>query len=418
MNDYHPLPKDDTDGLHTNEQEHFSASSVESLQSPARSTNESIITTKNVAIALIGLLLVSGATRALVNQRDAKALQDYTTATLERTVLTTKAKPGALQQNLRLPTSLRGNTEAVIYARTNGYVSNWHKGIGDYVKRGELLATLDTPEQEQELAQARAQREQIAAQLEFAEKTLARWDSLAQRESAISPQDLDEKRSLVRQTRADLNAADANVKRLGNVENFRHIRAPFDGIVTRRSIEVGDYVAQGSKELFAITQTDPLRASIWVPQSYADGLRLNAEVELTLREQQGPLEARIERIAGGIDPGTRSRQVDLLLPNPNATLLPGAYAEVNIPVTSSVETLVVPAATLIIRDQYQRIAVVEPDNKISFRNVKLGRDLGRDVEVLEGISTGDTLVVSPPDQLVEDELVKTLAWKPAAPANR
>lgn len=419
MNDYHPLPKDETESVYPDEQDRLSDlsnSRSSNNEADSRPLKNSLLTTKRVAFALIGLLLISGATRALVNQRDTKALQDYTAATLERTVLTTKAKPGALQQNLRLPTSLRGNTEAVIYARTNGYVSKWHKGIGDYAKHGDVLATLDTPEQEQELVQARAEREQIAAQLEFAEKTLNRWDSLAQRESAISPQDLDEKRSLVRRARADLNAADANVKRLGNVENFRNIRAPFDGIITRRSIEIGDYVAQGSKELFAITQTDPLRASIWVPQSFADGLRLNAEVELTLREQQGALEARIERIAGGIDPSTRSRQVDLLLPNPNATLLPGAYAEVNIPVTSGVETLVVPAATLIIRDQFQRIAIVEPDSKISFRNVKLGRDLGRDVEVLEGISTSDTLVVSPPDQLVENELVKTMEWKPAAPA--
>jgi len=394
MNDYHPLPTDDAEALQGK------------LHKP-------LVTTKRVALALVGLLLVSGATRALVNQRDAKALEDYTTATLERTVLITNAKPGALQKNLRLPTSLRGNTEATIYARTNGYVSHWDKGIGDYVKRGELLATLDTPEQEQELAQARAQREQIAAQLELAEKTLARWDSLAQRENAISAQDLDEKRSLVRQTRADLNAADANVKRLQNLENFRHIRAPFDGIVTRRSIEIGDYVAQGSRELFAITQTDPLRASVWVPQSYADTLAINAEVELNLREQQTPLRARIERIAGGIDPGTRSRQVELLLSNPEAILLPGAYAEVIIPVTSSVESLVVPAATLIIRDQFQRIAVVNGENKINFRDVKLGRDLGREVEVLAGITTGDILVVSPPDQLIENEPVKTLDWKPA-----
>ncbi len=110
---------------------------------------------------------------------------------------------------------------------------------------------------------------------------------------------------------------------------------------------------------------------------------------------------------------TRSRQVELLLNNPAAVLLPGAYAEVTIPVTSSVESLVVPAATLIIRDQFQRVAVVDADNKINFREVKLGRDLGRDVEVLAGITATDTLVVSPPDQLVEKELVKTLDWKPA-----
>lgn len=394
MNDYQPLPTEQQDRVNT----------------------KRLVTIRRVAFGLAGLLLLSGATRAIVNQREGKALEEYTAQTLERRVLTTKAKPGSLQQTLRLPATLRGNAEAVIYARSNGYVSNWHKGIGDYVKRGELLATLDAPEQEQQLAQARAEREQIAAQLDLAEKTLVRWEALAQRQNAISPQDLDEKRSLLRQTRADLNAADANVKRLDKLQNFRHITAPFDGIVTRRSIEIGDYVAQGSKELFAITQTNPLRTSIWIPQAYADSLTLNNEVDLSLREQQENLRAKIERIAGGIDPGTRSRQVDLVLPNPSATLLPGAYAEVSIPVVSSVETMIVPAATLIIRDQNQRIAIVEPDNTISFRNVKLGRDLGRDVEVLEGISTADTLVVSPPDQLVEDELVQTLEWRPSGAA--
>lgn len=402
MNDYQPLP--------------HNQNPLPVSDDAATTHSKSLRTTKRVALGLAGLLLVSGATRALVNYNESNALEEYTAATLERTVLITAPKPGALQQSLRLPTTLRGNTEAVIYARTNGYIEAWHKGIGDYVKRGELLATIDAPEQEQELAQAHAEHEQIAAQLDLAEKTLARWEAMGQRQNAISQQDLDEKRSSVRQSKADLKAAEANVKRLDNLEKFRYITAPFDGIITRRSIEIGDYITQGSKELFAITQTNPLRASIWIPQAYADNLAAGTEVDVNLREQQGQgLKAKVERVAGGIDPSTRSRQVDLLLPNPDNSLLPGAYAEVNINLTSSIETLVVPAASLIIRDQSQRIAVVEPDKSISFRSVKLGRDLGREVEVLEGISTKDVLVVSPPDQLVEDELVKTLEWKAPTP---
>lgn len=269
------------------------------------------------------------------------------------------------------------------------------------------------------MAEARAEREQIAARTQLAKTTLARWEALSQSESAISAQDLDEKRSALRQGEADLKAAQANVKRLENLENYRNIVAPFTGIITRRSIEVGDYITVGSKELFALTQTDPLRSTIWVPQAYADNLATGTEITINLREQQGRnLNARIERIAGGIDPSTRSRQVDLILPNADATLLPGAYAEVVIPVTSSIETLVTPSATLIIRDQNQRIAVVESDNTISFRTIKLGRDLGRDVEVLEGISKDDLLVVNPPDQLVENEVVKTRDWRPTAPASR
>lgn len=407
MNDFHPLPVD------------LPATQEQPGQAQANQTQHNHVYAKRAIWVVVALLIAGGSARALVNSQEAKALEAYTRATLERTVLTTKATPGKLEQSLRLPTTLRGNSESVIYARTSGYIAAWHKGIGDYVKQGELLATIDTPEQEHQLAEARAEREQIAARNQLAKTTLARWEALSQSESAISQQDLDEKRSALRQSEADLNAAQANVKRLENLENYRNIVAPFTGIITRRSIEVGDYITVGSKELFALTQTDPLRATIWIPQAYADNLATGTSIAINLREQQGQnLNAQIERIAGGIDPSTRSRQVDLILPNTGAAILPGAYAEVSIPVTSSIETLVTPAATLIIRDQNQRIAVVEPDNTISFRNVKLGRDLGRDVEVLEGISKDDLLVVSPPDQLVEDELVKTKAWKPAAPAGR
>lgn len=397
MNDFHPLPVD----------------------LPVTPTQPSQVYAKRAMYAVIALLIAGGGARALLNSQEAKALGAYTHATLERTVLTTKATPGKLEQTLRLPTTLRGNSESVIYARTSGYIAAWHKGIGDYVKQGELLATIDTPEQEHQLAEARAEREQIAARSQLAKTTLARWEALSQSESAISQQDLDEKRSALRQSEADLNAAQANVRRLENLENYRNIIAPFTGIITRRSIEVGDYITVGSKELFALTQTDPLRATIWIPQAYADNLTTGAAIPINLREQQGKnLNAQIERIAGGIDPSTRSRQVDLILPNPGASILPGAYAEVSIAVSSSIETLVAPAATLIIRDQNQRIAVVENDNTISFRDIKLGRDLGRNVEVLEGISKDDLLVVSPPDQLVEKELVKISDWKPVVSANR
>lgn len=381
---------------------------------PTAQDKRAFVTTKHVGLGVLLTLLIGAGIRVLLNVQEANALQDYTAKTLERTVLITKAKPGDLQRNLSLPTTLRGNTESVIYARTAGYLSAWHKGIGDQVKKGELLATIDAPEQVQELAQARAQREQIAARTELAEQTLARWETLQARQSAISQQDLAEKRSLVRQGKADLAAEDANVKRLEQLDGFRRIVAPFNGVITRRSVEVGDLIASGGKELFAITQTDLLRLTIWVPQAYADQLKTGAQVAVSLSEQPGAkLKATIERIAGAIDPSTRARQVDLVLQNPGEKLLPGAYAEVSIQLTSGINTLVAPAAVLIINDQTQRVAIVEKDNHVRFQIVKLGRDLGRDVEVLEGITVEDTLVVSPSDQLVDGELVKTMAWQPA-----
>lgn len=386
------------------------------LDLPAAQGKRTFVQAKRVAFGILAFLLVGAGVRLLLNAQDAAALQEYTAKTLERTVLITKAKPGDLQRTLSLPTTLRGNTESVIYARTAGYLSAWHKGIGDPVKKGELLATIDAPEQVQELAQARAQREQIAARTDLAEQTLARWEALQARQSAISQQDLAEKRSLVRQGKADLAAADANVKRLEQLDGFRRIVAPFSGVITRRSVEVGDLIASGGKELFAIAQTDLLRLTIWVPQAYADQLKNGAQVAVSLSEQPGAkLKATIERIAGAIDPNTRARQVDLVLQNPGAKILPGAYAEVSIQLVSGINTLVAPAAVLIINDQTQRVAVVGKDNHVHFQIVKLGRDLGRDVEVLEGITVEDTLVVSPSDQLVDGELVKTLVWQPVVP---
>jgi len=380
------------------------------LDSPVKVSS---VNTQRVAVSVIILLLIAAAVRIVLNVNDARALQEYTAKTLERNVLVTSAKAGELQRTLALPTTLRGNTEAVIYARTSGYLAAWYKGIGDQVKKGDLLATIDAPEQTQELIQSRAQREQIAARADFAEQTLARWEQLQQRQSAISQQDLAEKRSAVRQAKADLDAANANVKRLEQLESFRRIVAPFSGILTRRSVEVGDLIASGGKELFAITQTDPLRLTIWVSQAYADDLKIGAPVTVSLREQAGAkLKASIERIAGGIDPDTRARQVDLMLPNPGAKILPGVYAEVNIQLTSGIKALVVPAAVLIITDQTPRVAVVEKDNRIAYRTVKLGRDLGRDVEILDGLNADDVLVVSPSDQLVEGELVATKNWQP------
>ena len=380
------------------------------LDSPVKVSS---VNTQRVAVSVLILLLIAAAVRIVLNVNDARALQEYTAKTLERNVLVTSAKAGELQRTLALPTTLRGNTEAVIYARTSGYLAAWYKGIGDQVKKGDLLATIDAPEQTQELIQSRAQREQIAARADFAEQTLARWEQLQQRQSAISQQDLAEKRSAVRQAKADLDAANANVKRLEQLESFRRIVAPFSGILTRRSVEVGDLIASGGKELFAITQTDPLRLTIWVSQAYADDLKIGAPVTVSLREQAGAkLKASIERIAGGIDPDTRARQVDLILPNPGAKILPGVYAEVNIQLTSGIKALVVPAAVLIITDQTPRVAVVEKDNCIAYRTVKLGRDLGRDVEILDGLNADDVLVVSPSDQLVEGELVATKNWQP------
>lgn len=198
--------------------------------------------------------MIGGSVRFLLNHRSANALASQTKASLQRTVITTQASPNKLKRNVTLPATLLGNTETPVYARNSGCLAAWKKNIGDQVKKGELLAVIDASEQDQELAQARASREQIKARLNFAQLTAARWESL-HKQDGVSQQDLEEKRSAVVQAQADLAAFDANVKRLEQLKEFRRIVAPFDGVIVRRRVKVGNLVTSGSKELFSLAQS-------------------------------------------------------------------------------------------------------------------------------------------------------------------
>lgn len=360
----------------------------------------------------LALLLVGGGLRLGLNYRDAQALQQYTEAAAERTVAVVKARRGEAQRNLNLPASLRGSEETVIYARSAGYLKAWTKTIGERVDKGQLLAIIDAPEQEQELAQARAVREQIKVRLSLARQTEARWETLRQSDS-VAAQDMEEKRSARALAEADLAAASANVKRLEQLESFRRVVAPFAGVVTRRSVEVGNLISAGGKELFAITQTDPLRLTVWVPQTYAGDIKPGQEVSVKIAEQPSKkFTASIDNVAGAIDPVNRSRQVDLVLPNPDGKLLPGTYVEVGISLSSGINALIVPANTVVTNAEGNRIVTVDAEKRLVFRPVKLGRDLGREIEILDGIQPGDLLVQSPADALAAGEKVSVREIQP------
>ncbi|MCH2222907.1 MAG: efflux RND transporter periplasmic adaptor subunit, partial [Dechloromonas sp.] len=232
---------------------------------------------RRVGAVALTLLLAGGGLRLALNHRDALALQQHTVDSALRTVATVKPRSGEVRRSLLLPATLRGSNETVVYARSAGYLKAWYKTIGEKVEKGQLLALIDAPEQEQELAQARAVREQIKVRLALARQTEVRWETLRQSDS-VSQQDMEEKRSARALAEADLAAADANVKRLEQLEGFRRVVAPFAGVVTRRSAELGNLISAGGKELFAITQTDPLRLTIWVPQSYAGEVKVGQEV--------------------------------------------------------------------------------------------------------------------------------------------
>jgi len=368
-----------------------------------------LIIVRRFGFGLLLFLLLAGGWRLVINRSEAESLRQRTEASLSRSVIAVRSKPGEASRKIVLPAGLRGNTETQLYARSNGYLSAWHKTIGDQVKKGELLAVIDVPELEQELAQAHAAAAQIKVRLELARSTLKRWTLLKDTDSVIQ-QEFDEKRSAVLQAEADLAAAQVNVKRLEKVEDYRRIVAPFSGVITRRSVDVGSLINAGSQELFALTQIDPLRLTVWVPQAYADDVKVGQDVAVRPADAQGKsVSARVEHVAGALDPVNRSRQVDISLPNKDGKLLPGSYVEIAINVVGSkASPLVVPANVLVIDQAGTHVVIVDAEKRIAFRPVKLGRDFGREVEVLEGMGPSDVLVASPSDLLVEGETVSVV----------
>jgi membrane fusion protein, multidrug efflux system len=375
-----------------------------SVDNPQRTLN----TFKWLGVGLVFFLLLAGGWRLVINQVEADSLQKRNVASLSRSVIAVHSRPGEASHKIVLPASLRGNTETQLYARSNGYLSAWHKTIGDPVKKGELLAVIDVPELEQELAQTQAAVAQIKVRLDLSRSTLKRLTILKETDSVIQ-QEFDEKRSAVLQAEADLVAAEVNVKRIEKIESYRRIIAPFSGVITRRTVDVGSLINAGSQELFALTQIDPLRLTVWVPQVYADAVKVGQEVAVRPVDGQGKAAtAHIEHVAGALDPVNRSRQVDITLPNSDGKLLPGSYVEISINIIGKDSPLVVPANVLVIDQAGTHVVIVDTENRIGFRSVKLGRDFGREVEILEGMTANDLLVASPSDLLVEGETVKVV----------
>jgi len=360
--------------------------------------------TRIVAVVVV-LLLVVGAGRTIVGRMaNARVLEANVAASATPYVRTTVVRSGEGGQTLALPGTLQGFQQAPIAARAAGYVRRWTKDIGSHVAKGEVLAVIESPEVDQQLSQAEAARQQAAAGLALAKSTVDRWEAL-RRKDVVSQQELDERRSGATQAAANLAAADANVQRLRQLQGFTRVTAPFDGVITRRNVEVGDLVDSSGKTLFVLTQMDPLRIYVNVPQSYAQLVRAGQKVVVTQAELRGrTFTGEVARSAGAIDPATRTMQVEINLPNRDGTLLPGAYVQVDLPLAGA-KTLVVPTNVLLFRGEGTRVALVDADHRVRLKPVTLGRNLGESIEVLGGVADGDRLVVNPSDSLAEGDAI-------------
>lgn len=365
------------------------------------------------------LVLAAGAARTVISRvANARELQAGTAERAKVFVRVSPARSSAEGQTLALPGTLQGFVQSPISARSGGYLKRWYKDIGAEVKKGDLLAELDTPEIDQQLSQALAARQQAAASMELARSSMARWEALRKKD-AVSQQELDERRSAFAQASSNLAAADANVERLRQVEGFKRIVAPFAGIITRRNVDVGDLIDPGAgRALFVLSQTDPLRVYVNVPQSYANLVKPGQQVIITQAELRGrKFEGKVARTAGAIDPATRSMQIEVSLANADNALLPGAFVQVALPLKPS-GALLVAADTLMFRRDGSLVAAVDEHNKVRLKPVKLGRNFGPTVEVLDGLNGDERLILNPSDSLAEGDQVEPTAEQPASPARK
>ena len=355
------------------------------------------------------VLLALGAGRTVISRMgNAKALEAGTTERAKQYVKTTLPKTAEAGQTLALPGTLQGFVQSPIAARAAGYLRRWTKDIGARVEKGEVLAEIESPELDQQLSQAVAAREQAASGLQLATSTVERWESLRKKD-VVSQQDLDERRSSAAQARANLAAADANVQRLRQLEGFKRVVAPFAGVITRRNVDVGDLIDTSGKPLFTLSQTDPLRVYVNVPQSYAQLVKAGQPVVVTQGELRGQsFKGTVARTAASIDTGTRTMQVEIALPNPDGTLLPGAYVQVALPLSAS-QAMLVPTNALLFRAEGARVAVVDGNGRVTLKAVTLGRNYGETVEVLDGLGAGERLVLNPSDSLADGDQVAVAA---------
>jgi RND family efflux transporter MFP subunit len=363
------------------------------------------------AMALVALLLFGAVAVLVLRSFHANALENLVALHARQYVTTTTAKSNTDGLPVTLPGTLQGFVETTLYARSSGYVLRWTRDIGASVKKGELLAEISAPEVDQQLAQAQASRAQSAASELLARSTAERWQKLRERD-AVTQQDLDERLSAYKQAKSDLSAADANVARLRALQGFNKIVAPFDGVLTRRNIDVGDLVNAGNggvgSALFSMAEVDPLRLYVYVPQVYAKQIRVGDPVTVTLAERVGEkFKGTIERTSRAIDATTRTMQVEIRVPNPTGALIAGSYVQVLLPIKGESTGLVVPTNVLLFRPTGTYVAVV--GSRVRLLPVALGTDFGTAVEVLSGITVKDQIIVNPADSLEDGDTVNLVA---------
>src|SRR5580704_3918405 len=364
------------------------------------------------ALATLALLLYSGIhSRAAAESR----LKQRTEEAAIPTVAVVFPQEGAPTQEIVLPGNTQAFSDAPIYARTSGYLKRWHFDIGAHVQKGQLLAEIETPEVDQQLQQAQAELDNAQANLSIAKITAARWQDLVSTGS-VSQQETDQAVSNLSAVTATAKSSAANVRRLGELQSFEKIYAPFDGIITARNTDIGALIDAGAstqpRELFHMAAIRRLRLYVSVPEVYSRAAHSGAPATLTLDEFPGQIfQGTLARNANSIDIASRTLLVEVDVDNPTGQLLPGAYVFVHLKLPDQTRSVTIPSNTLIFRKEGLQVGLVR-NGKAELVPVKIGRDYGNTVEIVSGLQPTDTVIVDPSDSLVAGVSVR-LNSKPA-----
>ena len=353
-----------------------------------------------VIVAIVALVL---AVWGIVSRIHTRAeLRNSTTENAVLTVVTAKPQLSDAGNELVLPGIVQAYVESPIYARTNGYVRIWYTDIGARVHKGQLLAEIETPEVDRELAQARADLDTAQANFALSKITNDRWQGLLKTQ-AVSKQDADNRAGDEAAKTAMVESARQNVQRLSDLESFKRVLAPFDGVVTARNTDVGYLINAGQSpntELFRVADIHKLRIYAQVPEAYAAVTETGLKAQLHFAERPGKTyDADTVRTSNALDPTARTLQVELQLDNRESQLFPGSYTEIHFKLPSSTDTLRLPANTILFRSDGLQVAVVENQDTIKIKKVVQGRDFGKTVEILTGVDPTDAVVVNPPDSI-------------------
>src|SRR5213082_1420656 len=356
------------------------------------------------------LLVVLGGFTLFQRRAQYQAMAKETETLAIPTVAVIHPTAEAAQEDLVLPGTLQAYVESPIYARTSGYLQKWYHDIGSRVQKGALLADIDTPEVDQQLSQARADLNTAKANAHLSEITATRYAELIKTDG-VSKQEVDNAIGDLEAKKAIVQSSEANVRRLEELESFKHIYAPFSGVITRRNVDIGTLINAGnggtSQQLFSLAQTDPIRVYVSVPEAYAPSIRsgLGAFLELTQYPGQ-KFEGKVVRTAESIDPGTRTLLTEVDVPNHNGGLLPGGYAQARLQVKVMGARLAVPVNALLFRSEGLRAVVVDGNHKTHLKPLTIGRDYGTSLEVLQGLDASDWIVLNPADSLDEGQEVR------------